>query len=191
MIVAFCRGGLIGAEKPSSSDGLIGPPDGASDEDDNGYEPEDDDLRRLTMTDLMGEEEMEHLRLHRFETGVPSGSSTSNDVGRPTASRKRAAGPAPLIAKKQKGLGGMLAEEMQIRKREALGMVGPGKTLGGAKNSTLASSTGLGASEAPSSSAEGGSTAPDLAGDWSCGVCTLWVFSSPFPLRHLHDQPSH
>ncbi|KAG8864774.1 hypothetical protein FRB96_003360 [Tulasnella sp. 330] len=109
-----------------------------SDGDDNDeFEPEDDDLRRLAMNEVMSREEINGLRLcdqkddgnderqpkvgpsRAIPTTPPASASTHTNLAQSVASKKR------------KGvLDGMVRDEIAKRKRESLGMDGPGKTMG-------------------------------------------------------------
>lgn len=94
-------------------------------------------------------------------------------------SRVRDVAPPPDLAavttKKRKGvLDGMIQAEITKRKRESLGMEGPGKTMGSSRKATPTHRR-----ESPKTAllvdgSEAGPSKPKPSSEsWFCGVCTL------------------
>lgn len=161
--------------------------------DDVGLDNEDDDFRRRAMNEVMNQDELEGLRM----CDLQNGSSQNSPQAEAGPSRHGAQPPPPDSTalpgmKKRMGVfDGMVQAEITKRKRESLGMDGPGKKLGVRKKGSAGVST-IG----PVAETKGDSKASPLViddqddnasfwagdlevstrqvdGSWACGVCTL------------------
>jgi len=155
--------------KPSTPPGpLVSDDEDDGTEDNDGFEPEDDELRRQAMSGVMDQDEMDLLRLSRppdpAEPGPSAASSSSSST------RNNFSEPPKGAQGKRKGLiEGMVQQEITKRRRESLGMDGPGKKLGGSKDAAKSRETSTNSTtRVILGSSEANSTA-----DWTCGVCTL------------------
>ncbi|KAG9004594.1 hypothetical protein FRB94_002270 [Tulasnella sp. JGI-2019a] len=157
---------------------------GEDGDDGEDFEPEDDDLRRLAMNEVMSREELEGLRLcdqqdehdckeqQKSEPGpsrllTTSATSLLTPIGSSQGS---------FASRKRKSvLDGMIHEEVTKRKRESLGMDGPGKKLGtGNKSSGVAKDSDTKpVIEATESLGGCDGCEGHESAQWVCGVCTL------------------
>lgn len=163
------------------------------DDEDADLEPEDDGLRRSAMKGVMSQDEMNDLRLSKTDhcplmESAEAGSSRPIPAASSSLSKSLPDDPLPPPGvKKRKVIEGMLQEEIAKRKREALGMDGPGRKLGGgtgkasAENKVTATSP-LGSGNTrrdakpavgPSTDAAASSSVSSSSVTWACGVCTL------------------
>lgn len=133
------------------------------------FEPEDDDLRRLAMNEVMSREELNGLRLcdqkdadHREYSQPEAGPSRTTPIIPSSSLSSTYTDPAqPTASKKRKGvLDGIVQDEITKRKRESLGMDGPGAKLG---------------SKSASSKKSGGSMSSETSGTKSKGRILPWL----------------
>lgn len=172
-----------------------------SDPEEGGFDFEDDDFRRKAMSEVMDDEDMKGLRMCDLlddSTHRPpqSEAGPSHPVRLPTDSDHES---APSSKKRKGVLDGMVQAEIAKRKRESIGMDGPGKALGSRsgikasterapsasrsvpRNSDISSSSGdspamIGQSVKEDFTGLGVpplSSTPKCEGSWACGVCTL------------------
>jgi len=104
---------------------------------------------------------------------IASGSTFTTASSTQYKSQKPTPKPEPVISRKGKafsdiGLGKLVQTEIQFRKREALGMTGPGRTLADSDDEIVVSGPSR-VSDIPRSNA---STSVSQA-QWECLVCTL------------------
>lgn len=150
---------------------------------------ETDEDRRKRMLDIMSEADLEGLKYGDFDNEFTLPSSSSMGKGRATADDviDTEDDPKPPPAKKKKlSALGLVKDEVEYRKKEALGMVGSGRSLGGGPSKQPPDRGGSRQSKildhlSPASRKEhkavdstSTTVAPgDASSTWSCSVCTL------------------
>lgn len=150
---------------------------------------ETDEDRQKRMLDIMSEADLEGLKYGDFENEFTLPSSSSVGKGKATADDviDTEDDPKPPPAKKKKlSALGLVKDEVEYRKKEALGMVGSGRSLGGGpskqppdrggsrQSNILEHLSSTSRKERKTSGPKSTAVTPgDASSTWSCSVCTL------------------
>lgn len=148
---------------------------------------ETDKDRQKRMLDIMSEADLERLKYGDFEDEFTLPSSSSfGKVKDDVIDIEDDSEPPPAKKKRLTSLG-LVKDEVQYRKKEALGMVGSGRSLGGGpskqppdrgtRQSSLLDhlSSKSRKERIPSDSQSATASLGDSSSTWSCSICTLWV----------------